>query len=87
MGDSALEVMYSGIKELGIKGLFLGKFSLLLSRIILSHYFECCLPCTPLVYFVGTKARLLHVGVIVVIQLLTYDYVKQLCGIPVTGLH
>ena len=37
--------------------------------------------------FVGTKARLLHVGTIVVLQLLAYDFVKTLCGIPVTGAH
>jgi len=36
--------------------------------------------------FVGTKARLLHVGVIVVIQLLAYDIIKAACGIPVTGM-
>lgn len=37
--------------------------------------------------FTGTKARLLHVSVIVVVQLLVYDYIKQLCGIPPTGSH
>ena len=37
--------------------------------------------------FTGTKARLVHVVVMVVIQLLVYDYVKQLCGIPITTTH
>jgi hypothetical protein len=37
--------------------------------------------------FVGTKARLLHVSFFVSVQLLVYDFVKQLCGIPVTGIH
>lgn len=36
-------------------------------------------------FFVGGKTRLLHVGVIVTIQLLIYDYVKRLCGIAATG--
>ena len=34
--------------------------------------------------FTGTKARLAHVVTIVVIQLLVYDYIKQLCGIGIT---
>jgi solute carrier family 25 phosphate transporter 3 len=38
-------------------------------------------------FFVGTKTRLLHVGVIVTIQLLIYDYMKRVCGIPATGLR
>jgi solute carrier family 25 phosphate transporter 3 len=37
--------------------------------------------------FRGIQARLVHVASIVVIQLLVYDYVKQLCGIPATGFH
>ena len=37
--------------------------------------------------FTGLKARLYHVAFFVSIQLLVYDYVKQLCGIPVTGIH
>lgn len=37
--------------------------------------------------FKGTKARLLHVSVIVVTQLLVYDFIKQLCGVPLTGTH
>lgn len=34
----------------------------------------------------GTKARLIQVTLIVVVQFLVYDYIKMLCGIPVTGL-
>lgn len=37
-------------------------------------------------FFVGTKTRLLHVGMIVTIQLLIYDYIKRLVGIAATGL-
>lgn len=37
--------------------------------------------------FCGTKARLLHVGTIVTIQLVIYDLVKQACGLPATGAH
>ena len=39
-------------------------------------------------FFVGTKTRLLHVGIIVTIQLLIYEYIKRLlgCGIATTGL-
>ena len=37
--------------------------------------------------FKGTVARLYHVSVIVVAQLLVYDFVKELSGIPVTGSH
>lgn len=36
--------------------------------------------------FVGLQARLLHVSFFVSVQLLVYDYVKQLCGIPPTGM-
>jgi solute carrier family 25 phosphate transporter 3 len=36
-------------------------------------------------FFVGAKTRLLHVGIIVTIQLLIYDYVKRLCGVAATG--
>lgn len=36
-------------------------------------------------FFVGTKTRLLHVGMIVTLQLLVYDFVKRLCGIAATG--
>jgi solute carrier family 25 phosphate transporter 3 len=37
-------------------------------------------------FFVGLKTRFLHVGVIVTLQLLLYDLIKRLCGIPATGL-
>ena len=37
--------------------------------------------------FKGTKARLLHVGVIVVSQLLVYDIIKASLGLQVTGSH
>jgi len=37
-------------------------------------------------FFVGIKARFLHVGLIVTVQLLIYDIVKRLCGITATGL-
>lgn len=33
------------------------------------------------------RARLLHVGMIVTIQLVIYDFVKQLVGLPATGAH
>jgi hypothetical protein len=36
---------------------------------------------------VEQKARLLHVGIIVTIQLVIYDFVKQLFGLPATGAH
>jgi solute carrier family 25 phosphate transporter 3 len=36
-------------------------------------------------FFVGMKARFLHVGLIVTMQLLIYDIVKRLCGIAATG--
>ena len=35
--------------------------------------------------FIGTKARLFHVSTIVVSQLLVYDIIKQICGIPASG--
>jgi solute carrier family 25 (mitochondrial phosphate transporter), member 3 len=35
--------------------------------------------------FVGTNARFLHVGIIVTVQLLIYDFIKRLCGIAATG--
>lgn len=35
--------------------------------------------------FVGMKSRFLHVGIIVTVQLLIYDFVKRLCGIAATG--
>jgi len=37
-------------------------------------------------FFVGIKERFVHVGMIVTLQLLIYDYVKRLVGIAATGL-
>lgn len=37
-------------------------------------------------FFVGTRERLVHVGMIVTVQLLIYDFVKRLVGISATGL-
>ena len=37
-------------------------------------------------FFVGIKERFLHVGMIVTLQLLIYDFVKRLVGIAATGL-
>ena len=34
----------------------------------------------------GTKARMLHIAVMLVIQLVVYDYIKLALGIAVTGL-
>ena len=36
--------------------------------------------------FLGIRARFLHVGLIVTVQLFIYDYVKRMCGIGATGL-
>lgn len=36
-------------------------------------------------FFVGMQARIYHVGIIVTMQLLIYDFVKRLCGIAATG--
>ena len=36
-------------------------------------------------FFVGIKTRFLHVGIIVTLQLLIYDLIKQFCGIAATG--
>ena len=38
-------------------------------------------------FFTGTSARILHVGVIITTQLVIYDIVKQLLGLPATGSH
>ncbi|KAL3940861.1 MAG: hypothetical protein SGARI_000813 [Bacillariaceae sp.] len=38
-------------------------------------------------FFVGTKARIVHVGMIITSQLVVYDIVKQLLGLPATGSH
>jgi solute carrier family 25 (mitochondrial phosphate transporter), member 3 len=37
-------------------------------------------------FYIGTKARLLHVGIVVTLQLLIYDMVKRICGIAATGI-
>lgn len=37
-------------------------------------------------FFVGMKTRLLHVGIIVTLQLIIYDFVKRFCGIAATGI-
>jgi len=38
-------------------------------------------------FFRGTKARIVHVGMIITSQLVVYDFVKQLLGLPATGSH
>ena len=38
-------------------------------------------------FFRGTRARLVHVGMIITSQLVVYDLVKQLLGLPATGSH
>lgn len=38
-------------------------------------------------FFRGTGARIVHVGVIITSQLVIYDIVKQLLGLPATGSH
>lgn len=38
-------------------------------------------------FFTGTQARILHVGIIITSQLVIYDIVKQLLGLPATGSH
>lgn len=38
-------------------------------------------------FFTGTQARIMHVGSIITSQLLIYDIVKQLLGLPATGAH
>mmetsp|Transcript_11122 Transcript_11122/g.24562 ORF Transcript_11122/g.24562 Transcript_11122/m.24562 type:complete len:130 (-) Transcript_11122:59-448(-) len=38
-------------------------------------------------FFVGTKARLVHVCSIITSQLVIYDIVKQFLGLPATGSH
>ena len=37
--------------------------------------------------FQGMWARFIHVSSIVTIQLIIYDYVKQMLGLPLTGAH
>jgi len=36
-------------------------------------------------FFVGIKTRFIHVGIIVTLQLMIYDFVKRSCGIAATG--
>mmetsp|Transcript_4993 Transcript_4993/g.7334 ORF Transcript_4993/g.7334 Transcript_4993/m.7334 type:complete len:313 (-) Transcript_4993:273-1211(-) len=38
-------------------------------------------------FFTGTGARIVHVGAIITSQLVIYDIVKQLLGLPATGSH
>ena len=38
-------------------------------------------------FFRGLQARILHVGMIITSQLVVYDIVKQLLGLPATGSH
>jgi len=38
-------------------------------------------------FFTGTGARIVHVGVIITSQLVIYDVIKQLLGLPATGSH
>ena len=37
--------------------------------------------------FMGTGARIVHVGLIITSQLVIYDQVKQILGLPATGSH
>jgi len=37
-------------------------------------------------FFVGIRARFVHVGLIVTVQMFIYDIVKRICGITATGL-
>uniref|UniRef100_A0A7S4MPD7 Mitochondrial carrier protein n=2 Tax=Odontella aurita TaxID=265563 RepID=A0A7S4MPD7_9STRA len=41
----------------------------------------------PAEFFRGTGARIVHVGLIITSQLVIYDIVKQLLGLPATGSH
>lgn len=41
----------------------------------------------PTEFFRGTGARIVHVGMIITSQLVIYDIVKQLLGLPATGSH
>ena len=38
-------------------------------------------------FFRGTGARIVHVGMIITSQLVIYDIVKQMLGLPATGSH
>lgn len=41
----------------------------------------------PLGLFAGLQARFLHVAAIIIVQLVVYDAIKQLLGLPSTGSH
>merc|ERR1719162_1592720 len=41
----------------------------------------------PAAFFTGTGARIIHVSTIITSQLVIYDIVKQLLGLPATGSH
>lgn len=36
-------------------------------------------------FFLGLKTRFLHLGIIVTVQLVIYEFIKRLCGIAATG--
>mmetsp|Transcript_30671 Transcript_30671/g.63258 ORF Transcript_30671/g.63258 Transcript_30671/m.63258 type:complete len:109 (-) Transcript_30671:202-528(-) len=38
-------------------------------------------------FFTGLQARIVHVGLIITSQLVIYDLMKQLLGLPATGSH
>lgn len=38
-------------------------------------------------FFRGLSTRILHVGMIITSQLVVYDVVKQMLGLPATGSH
>lgn len=38
-------------------------------------------------FFTGITARFFHVGAIITSQLILYDIIKQLLGLPATGTH
>jgi solute carrier family 25 phosphate transporter 3 len=41
----------------------------------------------PIGLFAGLKARFLHVAAIIIVQLVVYDAIKQMLGLPSTGAH
>lgn len=70
-GDMILTETYKGHEP--------GSFGLVLANI----YKRGGLP----EFFRGTGARMIHVGMIITSQLVIYDIVKQLLGLPATGSH
>ena len=70
-GDMILTETYKGNEP--------GSFGLVLANI----YKRGGLP----EFFRGTGARMIHVGMIITSQLVIYDVVKQLLGLPATGSH